>query len=76
MTADPRFAPDCRRRPDGSIDSEHFLDRARSGRNAAVASALQALLAPAAAARRLQISGARKAAARSSAASASGRRPW
>lgn len=76
MTADPRSAPDCRRRPDGSIDSDHYLDRARSDRNAAVASALRALLAPAAAALGRQSSGARKAAARSSAASASGSRPW
>jgi hypothetical protein len=59
MTADPRLAPVCRRRPDGSIDTEHYLDRARSGRNAAVASTLQALLTPAAAALRLQISSAR-----------------
>jgi hypothetical protein len=70
MTRDPASTLPCLRRDDGSIDTGFYLDRAHVARNAALAERLRALLA------RVQRSGRRKAAARSSAASASGSLPW
>jgi len=75
MTPDPQDAAECRRRADGSINTEPYLDRARDERNAVLAAGLRACLAPFVRRQRPQTSGARNAATRSSAASASGSRP-